>query len=351
MARRLSRRIVFGSILGVVVLLGGLAVPSIQRYRRLDSIREALQDRDLATAYALLSDHLRREPTDSEAELDAARTARRLDDFDAADRHLKRYESLGGSSEEVRLERRIRASQSGSLDGASGALKFCADHPDHPSASLMIEALSRGFLAAGQPVRVREAIELWLKRDPPVADRAYAMVLRGRSFEMQADVPAAIADYRAALAVDPRSDDARFALAEILSRESPAEARPLYEYLLNKDYRSFEVRLGFVRCLRQLGELDRAAAKVAELRRERGEFVPIRVEAARIALEQGRAADAEPDLVFALERAPRDRDAHVQMVRCLRDLGREADARKWIERLTALDAELFRKLPSTGTKP
>jgi tetratricopeptide (TPR) repeat protein len=351
MSRRASYWLIFVSAILLPASVALILLPHERRARRLDSIRTALDARDLATAYDRLTDHLQREPDDRDAILDAARTARRLGEFDAADRHLKRYESLGGSKQEIELERLLRQSQSGSLAGAAGAFRFCADQPDHTSVPLMLEALTRGYLAAGQPMRAIESADLWLRRDPSAPERAYATHLRGRALEMQGNIPAAIDEYKLALELDPRSDDGRLALAEILSREEPAQARPLFEELQARPRRSIDARLGYARCLRQLGELARAAEIVAELKRERTDAVPLLVESARIALDRGRAADAEPDLVRALELAPRDRDAHVQIVRCLRDRGRDAEAAKWLERLTALDAELFRKLSPTGAKP
>ena len=75
------------------------------------------------------------------------------------------------------------------------------------------------------------------------------------------------------------------------------------------------------------------------------------VEAARIELDRGRPAAAEPALVRALELAPRHRDALVQLARCLRELGRDAEARARLDELRKLDDELFQKLQPGGPKP
>ena len=227
----------------------------------------------------------------------------------------------------------------------AGALKLCVEQPDNPSVPMMIEALTRGYLAADRPRLAEEATDVWLKRNPPPGDRAYALYLRGRAIERQGKIPDALATYRESLALRPRSPECALALAEVLSREAPPEALPLYERLRDEGYKPTEVALGTARCLRGLGELDRAAGLVAPLETAQPSNVAVLVEAAKIALDKLRPADAERRLRAALAIAPKHRDANVQLARCLRDLGRDADARAQSEVVRRLDAELDGKAP------
>ncbi len=351
MTRRPPRRLAIAMALLALAGLAALGYPHLRRYRQWAAIQSARDARDLPVALERIEDLLQVNPDDADAHLAAAEVARRLDDFPAADRHLERYLQLGGLKDAAVLERTMRQSQSGNLSGAEGALRFCLDHPENPSVPLVIEALARGYLAAGQPRRAVEVADAWLKRNPGAAERAYALYLRALAQERQGNVPAAIDGYRESLAAKPDADECRLALAEILTRESPAEARPIYESLVAAGFRPARVRLGLAGCLRQLGELERAAELIEGLKRESPESAPVLVEAARIELDRGRPAAAEPQLARALELAPRHRDAIVQLSRCLRDLGRDAEASARLDELRKLDDELFQKLQPGGPKP
>jgi tetratricopeptide (TPR) repeat protein len=317
----------------------------LRQSARTSAIRSALANRDLPLAQRLLDEHLRDREDDAEMHFLAAQTARRLDDFPAADRHLERYRVLGGDREALELERVLRRSQSGDLAGSSGALAFCTEHPENAAVPMMIEALTRGTIAANRPELAVTATDVWLKRNPPPGEKAYAQYLRGRGFELQAMIPDALALYREALALNPRLHEATFALAEVLASESPTEALPLYDRLREEGYRPTEVALGTARCRRQLGEPDRAAALVAPLVAEQPVNVAVLVEAAKIDLDRNNPAEAERHLKAAIGIAPKHRDANVQLARCLRDLGRDAEARVQLEVVRKIDEELDRKAP------
>ena len=318
---------------------------------RMTQIRAALAERDLTRARSLLVEHLGERDTDLEAHFLAAQTARRLDDFPAAERHLERYRILGGDPDAIELERILRRSQSGDLSGSGGAMTLCIEHPEDPAVPMMIEALARGFVAANRPALAVQATDVWLKRNPLPGERAYALYHRGRGFELQARIPEAIASYREALSTNPKLSEAAFALAEVLSREAPPEALALYGRLRDEGYKPTEVTLGTARCLRQLGELERAAVLIAPLEVEQPKNVAVLVEAAKIELDRLRPGEAERRLRAALALMPKDRDANVQFARCLRDLGRDADARAQLEVVRRIDDELFRPTPPDGKTP
>ncbi len=345
MSRRVKTGLAIVLGIGLLSAAGWYFTGQIRKGARMSAIRRALADRDLPLANTLLENRLRDDDDDAEAHLLAARTARRLDDFPAANRHLNRFRELDGDPDEVAMELILRGSQSGNLSGAAGALKLCVEQPDNPSVPMMIEALTRGYLAADRPRLAEEATDVWLKRNPPPGDRAYALYLRGRAVERQGKIPDALATYRESLALRPRSPECALALAEVLSREAPPEALPMYDRLRDEGYKPTEVALGTARCLRGLGELDRAAGLVAPLETAQPANVAVLVEAAKIALDKLRPADAERRLRAALAIAPKHRDANVQLARCLRDLGRDADARVQSEVVRRLDAELDGKAP------
>ena len=342
MSRRVKTVLAIIFCLGLLATAGWYFSKQVRKSVRKSAIRTALADRDLPLANRLLAEHLATDDDDADAHLQAARTARRLDDFSTANRHLNRYRELEGDPEEVQLELVLRGSQSGNLSGATGAMKLCIEQPDNVAVPLMIEALTRGFLAANRPAAAVEATDVWLKRNPPPGERAYVLYLRGRGFELQAKIPDALTCYRDALAIRPQLHECGFALAEVLRRESPSEALTYYEQLREAGYNPADVTVGTAGCLRQLGELDRASALIAPALAEQPSNVAALVEAAKIDLDRLRPADAEPRLKRALQLAPKHRDANAQWERCLRGLGRDGDAKAQSEKLRLLDEELFK---------
>jgi len=351
MARRFRPALLIALGIVAVAVVGWLLTEKIRKAGRKSAIRTALAERDLPRADRLLTEHLRDNDTDADAHLLAGQTARRLDDFATANRHLNRYRELGGNPEEVDLELVLRGSQSGNLTGAAGALKLCIEQPENPAVPFMIEALTRGFVVANRPVAAVEATDVWLKRNPPPGERAYALYLRGRGYELQAKIPDALASYRESLALNPKLQECIFAQAEVLSRESPGEAMTQYEQLRSEGYKPTEVTVGLARCLRQLGELDRASATIAPLEAAQSSNVAVLVEAAKIDLDRLKPAAAEPRLKRALQLIPKHRDANVQLARCLQDLGRDAEAKEQLEKLRKLDEEIFQPTKPDGKTP
>jgi len=343
----------FWIILGIG-LLAGLAyfcILPIRQQLRMNAIQQSLSERDLALAQIQLEEYLRNDDTDADTHLLAAQTARRNDDFPTADRHLARYRDLNGDKESIELERLLRRSQLGDLNGATAAIQFCIRNPDNPIVPLMLEAHTRGYLAGGQPKLAKNAADVWLKRNPTGGERAYALFLRGRSHEYRGEIPDALTNYRESLTANPKLRECTLALADVLVRESPQDALPLFEQLQASAYQPTEVMLGLARCYRQLGELERAAKLLATLETEQPANVAVLVESAKLALDQRRPADAEPRLKRAISLVPKHRDANVQLARCLRDLGRDAEAAEQLATAQRIDDSLFREPPPPEKKP
>ncbi len=350
MSRRSIRFLAVLATVGLIAVFAFVAYPYYWRSQSWNEIRTALDNRELKSGLELLERHLEYASDDLDARLAAAQTARRLDDFATADRHLKRFEADGGPRDVVILEKTLRQSQIGAIDGRA-ALRFCKEYPENPIVPFMLEAVTRGFLATVQPSRAEEAVSLWLDRKPTGAERSYALFLKGLACERQGKVPAAIESYRESISLKSDAHESWFALGQILTRESPGEAKTLFEKLQQTDYRPFEVKLGLARSLRQLGELDRAVELLEELNRLQPDSVAVMVELARVELDRGRLEYAESMLKNILGRVPNDRDALVQWSRCLRSLGRDAESQAVLEQLRKLDEELFRQQPTGSEKP
>ncbi len=326
-------------------------VPQSSRVDHLAVARDAITRRDFATARRELDAHLAENPRDTEAQFLAARTARRDGDGVAAEKYLQAYLEIGGDREAANLEREMRRSQEGDVSSAGGVLKFCTEHPDHAAAPFMLEALARGLLAAGDSLHALTALDLWLSRAPPAADRVQALVWRGTALERLGRVPEAAADYRKALEIDPAHAEARLRLASFLTRDEPQEALNLYERLEHENPGQFEVLLGLARCHRQLGDHDAAGRIIARLQADRPDDVGVLTEAGMLALDRGHPADAEPLLRRAVALAPTRRDPNLQLLRCLRDQGKESEASEQQAKFKRIEEELQRKIDAATRKP
>lgn len=317
----------------------------------LAAAREAAARRDFATARRELDTYLGRNPTDPAALLLAARTARRADDPAAAEKYLGKYAELGGDPDTVTLEREMRRSQEGEVSSAAGVLRFCTDHPDHPEVPFMLEALARGLLKAGPPNQTVACLDLWLAKQLSPADRVQGLVWRGRALEQQGLRPEAAEDYRRALEADPDHPEAGLRLAEFLIRDDPRTALAYFDRLDRAAPGRFEVLFGQARCRRQLGDQAEAAALFARLLADHPDDVAVLTEAGSLALDRGRPAEAEPLLRRAVALAPTRRDPNVQLLRCYRELGKDAEAKDQQARVKEIDDELQRRIDALTRKP
>src|SRR5205823_3427042 len=146
---------------------------------------------------------LRVRPRSAAAHLLAARTARRRDDGDRAERHLQACLELGGMTEAVRLERLLLTAQQGDLKDGEGLLHGRTG-ADDPQAVLVLEALARAYVNRCLQLEALVALNLLLERAP---QHPQALLMRARVWEALARngrterEPNTLADYEKALAL------------------------------------------------------------------------------------------------------------------------------------------------------
>lgn len=318
----------------------------------LSAVYEALDRRDFAAALAVLEQHLRDRPKDYDARLLAVQTARRLEDWPRAAEHARHLSDAAAYDGPLGHEFRLAQAQRGNLAVAQA---LAAEHLDRPDPDpLVAEAVARGVLhhyslvaGAGlivpggeQPnvaVGIRAA-ECWLGRRPGPADQVAGRVWRGRLRALAGDHPGAVADLREALRLHPEADDAAYHLAVVLSQSDPAEAARLLEPVLARRPADIRVRYSLIHTYRYLGRFEDAARLLDPLTDQNPHDAAALTERGLLALDQGRADEAEPFLRQAVRLAPGYAEAHLALGRCLQMTGRHAEAAPHFEQFRRLDA-------------
>ena len=146
---------------------------------------------------------LRAWPRHFRAHLLAAQTARRLDDFEAAERHLARCQEIrGGLPDAVVLEQTLLRAQRGGMDPMTPYLRSLVEY-DHPATPLILEAMARGYLRASRYLDAAAVLAVWLGRDP---DDVQANFMLGWVREQIGPQQQAVDNYRRVVEVDPEHE-------------------------------------------------------------------------------------------------------------------------------------------------
>jgi tetratricopeptide (TPR) repeat protein len=306
--------------------------------------------RDFVAARDHLDRYLASGPADPGAYLLAARVARRTGDAAAVSDHLRRYGELGGDRDGPARERPLTRIEAGDPAGSGRVYEFCTTNPGHPAAASAFESLTIGMRKIGQPDRALSCAKEWLRVATTPADRAEAHVGRGLALAMKGLGAEAGQEYRLALAEDPNSADARFHLAEFLTRDEPAEALALFRGLDAERPDRPEVRLGMAKAHRQLGNHAAAAEVLAPLLAARPDDSDVISEAGTLALDRGRADEAEDLLRRAVSKAPERRTPNVQLLRCLQERGKTAEADAQRARVKQIDDEIDKRIAAMTGK-
>jgi tetratricopeptide (TPR) repeat protein len=210
-------------------------------------------------------------------------------------------------------------------------------------------ALARAWRAAGRPERA-EPVEQMLDRSAPGS--AAALLLRGDALDRARDWAGAEAEYRRAVAADPRFPGAQHSLGLMLYKRRDYDAAA----------RAFDAELSAAPAYapslhyRALLELDRGQAAAARPLLERAvAAAPGRQEAwrdlGRAWLELGRLGEAEAALRKAVELRPDDANAHFLLGRTLQRAGRAAEAAAAFRRAAQLNRRLREELQDAVSGP
>jgi tetratricopeptide (TPR) repeat protein len=265
-----------------------------------------------------------------------ARAARRAGDADDAARYLRRAEQSGWVVEAIDLEKALGAVQHGDLERTEPVLASFVER-GHPDKLVILEALVLGCRRTYQLPRALAYLDTWLGAEP---DSVRALLWRGETLLLLGRDRDALADYRKAVEVDPREDEARLKLAELLlAAHQPDEASAHFAGLVERHPDQAEALLGLARCRAEQGDMAGAVTLLDRLLSLQPEHPAALAERGKIALDDGSPLDAEKWLRRAARVAPFERETLYTLSRCLAANGHRQEAEECLARIRRIDED------------
>jgi tetratricopeptide (TPR) repeat protein len=344
----------------VACLLGAAGIGAYalwpSRDKELHAAREALGRRDFAAATEHLDRHLASHPDDREARLLAAQTARRRNDPGQFLKHIEALRQGKGPERDRVVESQLFLVQQGDLTDANDLVQQAGAAPAKPESALILEAVIEGVLVklqghTGQawdaPVgagdaRVvlgRRAADLWLALRDSTPDRVQGLTWSGRLRAAAGDYLGAVADFRAALALDDAHFEARYQLVITIVQSEPAEALVHLRKLQKAHPENVAVLTALGATYSTLGRFEDARAVLEALADKRPQDAPVLMELGFVELEANRPAQAEQWLRRAEEVTPTDPVVYLALSRCMTMHGKSAEAETFRRKAEELIAE------------
>jgi tetratricopeptide (TPR) repeat protein len=211
---------------------------------------------------------------------------------------------------------------------------------DDPDAPLILESLAVGCMVAMRWSEATAYLDRWLRRDP---DHPQALFLRGRLEFLASNQQEAIGLFRRVVDLDPERADARLLLAGLhVDLGQAQEALPHLEWLRWRRPQNALVQTRLARCLDLLGRGEEATPLLDDVLARQPDLAPALLERGKLALRAGDLDMARDLLQKACERDPGSYDACYQLHLCLKQLGRDAEARAALERMNQLQQDILR---------
>lgn len=310
------------------IVVGGVGV-GVWRYalHQWQAAQAALKAERPAEARDRLRFCLRVWPRSPDVHLLAARSARVVGDFAAAEAHLNRCIELeDGASEGVQLEFLLMRVQTGELDGDHSPLPalFDAVQKGHSESALILDTIAQAYIKRLRYKPAYACLNLWVEVQPDAA-RPYQW--RGLVRERLNNHKGAMEDYLRALERDPDLLPVRVRVAEMLLEDKQApEALPHLERLMRQapDDPRVQARMGMCRYLQ--GRSDEARRLMEGAAPHLPKDPALHVALANLDLQEGRATQAEERLRFLLEAEPSDTEALFVLASALRFQNRTKEA-------------------------
>jgi tetratricopeptide (TPR) repeat protein len=352
---RSGRFWVFVVLLGLISGGVALGVPHVRAWYHFRAAKSDLQRYHNPQAVRHLQACLRVWPDDPDVLILSARATRRARSYGEAERFLEKYQKARGLDDAYSLEQLLLSAER-DVEQVAAVCRRRVEQDD-PDSSLILEALARGYL---RQYRLREAgfcVDQWLLREP---DNPQAMCMKGElhlDYERAPD--RAAESYRRAVQLDPEHEDARLGLAIVLMEsKSYSEAVEHLEYLRKHQPDNLRVQVGLAECRRALGEREESERLVDEVLAEHADYEPALALRGRLALESGQNAEAEVWLRQAVSRTPSDHEARYNLILCLFNNDKPAEAKQheqelrlWEEGVKRFNEIVSQEMPKKPNDP
>jgi Tfp pilus assembly protein PilF len=334
------------AVLVLVAAFGGYRGYRFLRTERwLRAAEKARQQREFDQARRDLAAVLDIAPNDSRAHFSLARIARQAGFYEEAEDQLEICQRLEGPTERIALERSLIQVQQGALSRAKEVQLRSYVTGGHPEGDQILEALSRGCLAAYRLESALGYLNEWLDRRP---DNVQAYLWRATVRERLVDNTGAVDDCRAAFALAPEDPEAQLRLAQALlvAGRAPEEAAERFEALYQQSPGHPVVMIGLAKAWTKLNRMDDAERLLDQLVAKHPDEAPVLLERGRLALQRGQPGRAEQWLRRAATLAPSDYQTNYALLQCLNQQGKMKDAKEIQDKLRGLEADgaRFREL-------
>ncbi len=332
-------------LLGVAGLLGLLGAalvlsrPHLAAWYHRRAARLALNQYHSREAIEHLQLCLKTWPADADALLLAARIARRIGNYLEAEIALKKYEAQRGSDDAAARERILLRAQRGDVEQTAGWCKHWIEQ-SHPDVPFLFEAMIRGYLHAYRLTDARRVLQRWRQVQP---ENPQTFFVEGEIHDCELLASEAVKCYERALQIDPQHEEARLKLTgALLEQRAFAEALPHLENLRQHQPDNLLVQVRLAACQASLGEAEEAVYLLEDVLARKPDFPPALAERGKMALEREEYNAAADCLQKAIAHQPSDQSARYSLVRCLRRLGKEAEAQEQERQLRRLESDLKR---------
>jgi tetratricopeptide (TPR) repeat protein len=332
------RRRIFAVLCGVSIL-GGIALwvkPWLTGIYHWRQARSELAHGDFLPAKVHLQECVNSWPNHAETRFLLAQACRRGGDLDGCQLNLQAAERLGWSSDAILLEQELSRAQCGDLRQVERKLLACLDG-GRPDEALIFESLARGYLENYRLADVVRLATRWKQKDPRSWEAAFYC---GQAFERHQVIEKAVEQYREALSLKPGEARVYVALAPLLAaRGEFREALDLFQARLAQQHGNTAALLGVAYCQHGLNDNEAALATLDELFARDNRQGGAAFLRGQIELDLDRPEDALIWLRRAEDLKVQDREIAFVLSRCLRRLGREAEALRYQRQWTRLKAE------------
>ena len=338
------RRRWFLWLLPVLMLGGGVGYASwraIWADAQLREARAALEHHNYLRAREHCDAYLSVWPKGAEVHLLAARCARHLGDFDAAEHHLAvARRSANVDSSTLTLEDALLDVQRGEGSRSDNLYLQSLIEQNRPETSEISETLTQACLFQYRIGDALETTERWLKLRP---DDAQAHYRHGLALEATQNLEKAREEYDRAVALDSLNLEAGKRLAEAqLTQGDADDALQQFTRLRELAPDDPALQLGAARCHRLLGHTEEAKRLLDALAARQPDNAAVWTTRGSAAMDQDNLVTAEESYRKALAVDPFDDVTYTKLAGCLRRLGRADEADEMMEHGKRIEVDAAR---------